>query len=167
MQQLPLDMPFAKLQGRDDFIVSDLQQGADSTLDFWKIAMRPGKPLIFGNMGGTALIGLPGNPVSVAICTFVFLRPIIGHMMGRDDLALNTQPAICDVDLPINDKRQDYLRCTALRQADGWHITPFSLQDSAMMHSLSKANALMIRKPFDEAISAGDDVMMALLPEGI
>ena len=151
--------------GKYDYIVSDLEDGAQSRLDFWKIAMRPGKPLIFGAMGETPLIGLPGNPVSVAVCSLVFLRPIIGHMMGRDDLSLIPQEAICTRDLAQNDQRQDYLRAIAENKDGVWHITPFERQDSAMLHKLSQANALLIRPAFDDAIAAGDTVTMALLPD--
>ena len=154
--------------GKHDHIVSDIMKEDDAELAFWKIAMRPGKPLIFGNIGDVPVIGLPGNPVSVAVCSFVFLRPILGHMMDRDDMGLQTQYAICDSDLPANDHREDYLRALAHNADDGyWHIAPFERQDSAMMHKLSLANALMIRPPEDGPVKAGDRVTMALLPEGL
>lgn len=152
--------------GKYDFIVHDIEQSQEMALDFWKIAMRPGKPLIFGHVGKTPLLGLPGNPVSVAVCCFVFLRPLIGHMMGRTDLDVQEQTALCTVDLNENDKRRDYLRAIAEQTPNGWQITPFDSQDSSQMHRLSQANALLIRPPHDPAISAGDEVQMALLPQG-
>ena len=153
--------------GKYDYIVSDISQSEGMDLHFWKIAMRPGKPLIFGHVAGTPLIGLPGNPVSVAICTLVFLRPILGKLMERDDLAITPQSAICDTALGKNDERQDYLRAAATRDADGhWHVTPFAKQDSAKMHDLSKANAVIIRPPHDAPIAAGDSVGFTLLPDG-
>lgn len=153
--------------GKYDYIVKDIEDSSDMALNFWKIAMRPGKPLIFGKIGNTPLIGLPGNPVSVAICCFVFLRPVLGHLMGRDDLGYVTMSARCDVALPANDQRQDYLRANAHQDDDGkWHVTPFAKQDSAQLFHLSRANAVLIRPPFDAAIATGDAVEIALLPEG-
>lgn len=153
--------------GKYDYIVSDIEASRSMSLDFWKIAMRPGKPLIFGKVADTPLIGLPGNPVSVAICTFVFLRPLLGHMMARDDLQIVQKDAVCDCDLTENDQREDYLRAVAKQSANGtWHITPFSKQDSAQMYHLSQANAVLIRPPHDKPVQAGDSVRMALLPDG-
>ena len=153
--------------GKYDYIVSDIESSESMSLNFWKIAMRPGKPLIFGTVGGTPLIGLPGNPVSVAICAFVFLRPIIGHMIGRDDLAVQPIDALCQNDLPQNDQRQDYLRGIAHQDETGqWHISPFDKQDSAQMYHLARANAVMIRPPHDAPIAIGDKVQIALLPNG-
>lgn len=153
--------------GKYDYIVSDIETSDAMSLNFWKIAMRPGKPLIFGTIGATPLIGLPGNPVSVAICSFVFLRPILGHMMGRDDLTVQPLSAFCQTDLPENDQREDYLRGIAHQDDDGqWHITPFGKQDSAQMYNLARANALLIRPPHDAPITAGDKVKIAILPEG-
>ena len=153
--------------GKYDYIVQDIEDSADMALNFWKIAMRPGKPLIFGKIGNTPLIGLPGNPVSVAICCFVFLRPVLGHLMGRDDLGYVTKPALCDVALAENDQRQDYLRAHARQDDNGtWHVTPFAKQDSAQLYNLSRANAVVIRPPLDGAIEAGDTVEIALLPDG-
>ena len=153
--------------GKYDFIVTDLQSGEDSGLEFWKIAMRPGKPLIFGHMADTPVIGLPGNPVSVAVCSFVFLRPVLGHMMGHSTLDVTTIDAICTHDLAENDQREDYLRSIASQNEAGqWEVTAFSKQDSAMMHRLSRANAFLIRPAHDPAIREGDTVKIALLPMG-
>ena len=153
--------------GKYDYIVSDIETSSAMALDFWKIAMRPGKPLIFGHVNGTPLIGLPGNPVSVAICSFVFLRPVLGHMMGLDSLDVSLLTAICETDLPANDQRQDYLRAFASQDDEAkWHIAPFSKQDSAQMYHLSQANAVLIRAPHDGPITKGDRVQIALLPTG-
>lgn len=153
--------------GKYDIITRDLKANQNMSLDFWKIAMRPGKPLILGKVGDTPLIGLPGNPVSVAVCCFVFLRPLIGHLMARDDLNLALKTAYCTTALKPNDQRADYMRARAECDSDGkWHITPFQQQDSAQMLNLSKANSLLIRQPHDGALAAGDEVTMALLPDG-
>ena len=93
--------------GSHDHIVDDL---ADGALDFWKIAMRPGKPLIWGKIGKTPLLGLPGNPVSTAVCALVFLAPAISKLGGgtyQQQLFFATITS----DLPENDQRQDYMRC--------------------------------------------------------
>ena len=152
--------------GKYDYIVSDLEQQPDMSLNFWKIAMRPGKPLIFGAIGDVPLIGLPGNPVSVAVCTFVFLMPVIGHMMQRDDLQLITLPAVCEASLPANDQREDYLRAVATCKDGQWHVKPFDSQDSAQLRHLSNANAFLIRPAFDKPIAKGEIVKMALIPAG-
>ena len=153
--------------GAHDHIVGDLTAGGDTALSFWKIAMRPGKPLISGKIENTAFLGLPGNPVSVAICALIFLMPMIAHLSKRDDLALSFIPAICDANLKENDQRQDYLRGEAFQADDGhWHIKPFSKQDSAMLGRMARANAILIRAPFAPALAKGEMVQMALLPGG-
>ena len=153
--------------GAHDHIVNDLTMKDKTALSFWKIAMRPGKPLISGKMDNTAFIGLPGNPVSVAICSLIFLMPIMAHFSQRDDLALFFIEAISDTDLPENDQREDYLRGNAYQDENGlWHISAFNKQDSAMLGRMARANAILIRKPFAPALSAGDFVQIALLPEG-
>ena len=87
-------------------------------------------------------------------------------MMGRTDLDVQEQTALCTVNLNENDKRRDYLRSIAEQTPNGWQVTPFDSQDSSQMHRLSQANALLIRPPHDPAIAAGDKVQMALLPDG-
>ena len=153
--------------GSHDHIVTDLITSDKNALAFWKIAMRPGKPFISGKIENTAFIGLPGNPVSVAICSLIFLMPMIAHMSNRQDLTLNFMPAICDTELAENDQRQDYLRGEAYQGADGcWHIQPYAKQDSAMLARMTRANAILVRQPFAPALQAGDEVQMALLPDG-
>ena len=153
--------------GAHDHIVGDLTDGSDAALSFWKIAMRPGKPLISGKIGDTAFLGLPGNPVSVVVCSLIFLVPMIAHLSKRDDLSLSFISAICDVDLNENDQRQDYLRGEAYQTDDGdWHIKPFSKQDSGMLGRMARANAILIRQPFAPILKAGDKVQIALLPSG-
>src|SRR5438552_2036393 len=81
-------------------------------LSFWKVAMRPGRPLMHGLLGGMHVLGLPGNPVSSYVGAFLFLAPLIRRMTGRDDLSLVTESAVLGCDLPANDERADYLRAT-------------------------------------------------------
>src|SRR3546814_6204503 len=80
--------------------------------DLWKIAMRPGKPLMFGDLAGTPVLGLPGNPVSAVVCSLLFARPALNALLGLDVPAHPLEPMALGADLPANDRRQDYLRAT-------------------------------------------------------
>ncbi|HEX2594118.1 MAG TPA: gephyrin-like molybdotransferase Glp [Rhizomicrobium sp.] len=131
------------------------------TLDFWKIAMRPGKPLIFGRLGDTPLIGLPGNPVSTLVCALLFIKPAVAAMLGTDTTSA-TLTAKLARDLRENDIRQDYIRAQlAIRDGERW-IDPFPVQDSSMQSTLARADALVIRVPRAPAARAGEPV--AYLP---
>ena len=123
-------------------------------LDFWKIAMRPGKPLIWGQLNDVPMLGLPGNPVSALVCGVVFLLPALAVLGGLPAAQTTTVAAVAGADLPANDEREDYLRCT-LR--DGV-ATPFARQDSSMLKTLARADALLIRTPHAEALPAGAPV---------
>jgi molybdopterin molybdotransferase len=126
-------------------------------LDFWKIAMRPGKPLIFGRLGATPLLGLPGNPVSTLVCAILFLKPAIAAMLGAPPTA-DLRLARLAKDLPANDNRQDYLRARLLiRDGELW-AEPFTVQDSSMLGTLARADALVIRAPGAPATKAGAPV---------
>ena len=149
--------------GVHDHIVSDLDIGVDSGLHFWKIAMRPGKPLICGSVDGIPLIGLPGNPVSTAVCALVFLRPAIAHM-ARGKQTTPTFMVPLGLDLDANDHRQDYIRSNLQDSSNGQVILPASQQDSSMMSVLAKANALIVRPPHDPAKRAGDLVKVLHIP---
>ena len=132
-------------------------------LDFWKIAMRPGKPLIFGSIGDTQVLGLPGNPVSALVCALIFMRPAIYRMLGLANESAPELPARIDRDLAANDERQDYLRATLRSAPDGeLSASPFERQDSSMISLLAQSEALIVRPPFDPAVSAGD--MVKLIP---
>jgi molybdopterin molybdotransferase len=144
--------------GEHDLVRSAL--GTDGlTLDFWQIAMRPGKPLMFGKLGALPLLGLPGNPVSNLVCAVLFLAPILATLLGRPDPLPKPEAAILGRDLPANDKREDYLRATLTRRADGaWLATPFEKQDSSMISVLARADALAIRPPLAPAAKAGEAI---------
>jgi molybdopterin molybdotransferase len=130
-------------------------------LDFWKIAMRPGKPLIFGRLGDTPLLGLPGNPVSSLVCAMLFLKPAIAAMLGTD-AKTELLSARLIRDLPANDPRQDYLRArTEIRDGECC-VEVFDVQDSSMLSTLAKADALIVRIPNAPAAKAGDPV--SILP---
>ncbi|MFT8655506.1 MAG: gephyrin-like molybdotransferase Glp [Acetobacter papayae] len=137
------------------------------TLDFWKIAMRPGKPLLSGHIGSTPIIGLPGNPVAALVCSTVFVAPAIQRMMGMAVAdTLPTEPAILGVDVGPNDQRQDFLRAT-LSNAPAPDslpvVTPFASQDSAQLHILAQSQALIIRAPHAPAAAAGSPCQIVRL----
>jgi molybdopterin molybdotransferase len=125
------------------------------TLSFWKLALRPGRPLMHGRLGPIHVLGVPGNPVSAFVCGLLFLVPLIRRLCGRTDLALPTERALLGCDLPENDKRADYLRATLKDGADGSIVTAFPVQDSSMMAPLARADCLLIREPFAPAAKAG------------
>ena len=147
--------------GNYDHIVDDLANG---TLDFWKIAMRPGKPLIWGRIGKTPLLGLPGNPVSTAVCALVFLAPAISKLCGGTYQQQFFNATITS-DLPENDQRQDYMRAS-IETGDGGLtiVRPARRQDSSMMATLANADAFIVRPPFDPPITAGDTVSVLPMP---
>jgi molybdopterin molybdotransferase len=128
-------------------------------IDFWRIAMRPGKPLMFGRLGETPILGLPGNPVSSLICAAVFLGPAIARMLGLADDGAHPVEARLAAPLAANDRRQDYLRATLCR-ADGGSLLAraFPKQDSSMLATLAHADGLIIRPPFAPAAAVGDPV---------
>lgn len=131
-------------------------------LDFWKIAMRPGKPLIFGRLGNTPLLGLPGNPVSTLVCALLFLRPAVSAMLG---IAQNTNPltARLATELRPNDGRQDYLRARSeVRDGELW-VEPFPIQDSSMLSALAAADVLIVRPPHAPLGEIGDWVSVLSL----
>ena len=124
-------------------------------LSFWKVAMRPGRPLMHGQLGAMEVLGLPGNPVSSYVCAFLFLVPLIRRLSGRSDLSPPAESARLGCDLPANDERADYLRATLADSADGPIATPFAAQDSSMMAPLAKSDCLVIREPHAPATKAG------------
>jgi molybdopterin molybdotransferase len=152
--------------GEHDLIQSALApDGLD--VDFWKIAMRPGKPLIFGRLGATRLIGLPGNPVSSLVCAILFVGPAIDAMLGLDPHAERSIAVTLGGDLGQNDRRQDYLRATLARDDKGALVaTPFGRQDSSMLSRFVAADCLIVRAPQAAPLKAGATVEAILLPSG-
>ncbi len=136
-------------------------------VDFWKIAMRPGKPLIFGHIAGTPMLGLPGNPVSSLVCALIYLRPALEKMQGLDPAAEPPAAAVLGSPLPANDRRQDYLRATLKRRNDGALVaTPFAKQDSSMLATLAHADCLVVRPPLAPAAKSGERVAIVPFPGG-
>lgn len=126
-------------------------------LSFWKIAMRPGRPLMHGRIGAMHVLGLPGNPVSSYVCCLLFVIPLVRLLSGRMDTAIETESAELGCDLPANDGRADYMRSVWTRDAGGRTIAmPFPVQDSSMMARLATANCLVVRAPYAPAAKAGD-----------
>lgn len=134
-------------------------------LGFWKIAMRPGKPLIFGTLGNTIVLGLPGNPVSSIVCTKLFLEPLIAALLGQPDPGADpSEAAILGADMPENDLRQDYVRSRLATDPSGLpRVMPFGKQDSSMLRLLTESDALLIRAPFAPAAKEGESVRIIRL----
>jgi molybdopterin molybdotransferase len=142
----------------DHDLVQDALAARGMKLAFWKIAMRPGKPVMFGELGGTPVLGLPGNPVSALVTALIFVKPAFAVMEGRP-VEDDTERAILGADLKANDLRQDYLRARLHRNAEGRLVaTPMERQDSAMMAFLALADGLVIRPPHAPPAKAGDIV---------
>ncbi|MHA1565712.1 MAG: molybdopterin molybdotransferase MoeA [Alphaproteobacteria bacterium] len=136
------------------------------TLDFWRIAMRPGKPLMFGRFGPVPLIGLPGNPVSAIVCAILFLQPALRAMLGIAD-ETRTHTAILGHDLGQNDRRQEYLRATLTQNDEGEAVaTPATRQDSSMFATLANADCLVVRPPNAPPAKAGSRVEIIPLGGG-
>jgi molybdopterin molybdotransferase len=135
-------------------------------LSFWKVAMRPGRPLMHGRLGAMHVLGVPGNPVSAFVCTLLFLIPLIRKLAGRADLQPLSESAALGCDLPANDERADYLRAALSQETNGALVaTPFSTQDSSMMSALAKADCLIIREPYASPAKAGSRcVILKLKP---
>jgi molybdopterin molybdotransferase len=126
-------------------------------LSFWRVALRPGRPMMNGRLGPMHVLGLPGNPVSAYVCAFLFLVPLLRRLAGRSDIEPPRESAVLGSDLPENDERADYLRATLAPGPDrSWVATPLRIQDSSMMAALAKADCLVIREALAPAAKAGD-----------
>ncbi|WP_426238362.1 gephyrin-like molybdotransferase Glp [Pararhizobium sp. DWP1-1-3] len=131
-------------------------------LDFWQIAMRPGKPLMVGTLDGMTVLGLPGNPVSSLVCALLFLEPLLRHLGSLPPRDRSGQAKTVTA-LPANDKRQDYVRARLTRGADGvLRAETFLRQDSSMMQVFAQSDCMIIRPPHASAVDAGAvcDVMI-------
>ncbi len=130
-------------------------------VDFWKIAMRPGKPLMHGRllrpgMEDVPVLGLPGNPVSALVCALLFLLPAIGRLSGDAAPGPELDRATLGAAVAENDLRADHLRASLTRDAQGGHVaTPFARQDSGLLRRLAECEALVLRPPHGPALPAG------------
>ena len=153
--------------GDHDLVRSAFGDGG-MELDFWKIAMRPGKPLLFGKLRDTPILGLPGNPVSTLVCATIFLRPAIDVMLGHAAEDRPAETAALAGELGENDRRQDYLRATLSFDSRGRRLaTPFQRQDSSMLATLAHADCLIVRAPHAPPAKAGDSVEIVRLSGGV
>ncbi len=132
---------------------------------FWKIALRPGKPMMYGRLGPMRVIGLPGNPAASYVCAFLFMVPLLRALSGRTDVHHPIEQAILGEDVPANDQRQDYMRARLDVRDDGRTLaTPVNHQDSSLLANLSVAQGLLIRPPHAAAAAAGTACPFVRLP---
>lgn len=140
----------------DHDLVQDALGGEGMSLAFWRIAMRPGKPLMAGNIGDMKVLGLPGNPVSSLVCSLLFLKPLLAAMLGLPAARRDTEMARLGSPVGQNDRREDYLRARLSRDEAGNLIaTPFDRQDSSMLATFAGATVLIVRPPHAPALEAG------------
>jgi molybdopterin molybdotransferase len=152
----------------DHDLVKPVFEEMGAKFEFEKIAMRPGKPFLFGLAGSgprpVRILGLAGNPVSSLIAASVFVRPLLGMLGGRRPETVRPQPAILARPLPANDEREEYMRARAVRLPSGaLSIDPFERQDSSMMALFASANALLVRPANAPPAAAGDSCQAVLL----
>jgi molybdopterin molybdotransferase len=150
--------------GDHDLVKTSLE-AEGVTMAFWRIAMRPGKPMMHGRLGAMRVIGLPGNPVSSYVCAFLFLVPLIRVLSGRADIHHVRETALLGRDVGANDQREDYLRARIEVASGGAVIaTPVDHQDSSLLANLAAAQALVIRPPFAPKAAAGTACDILRLP---
>lgn len=143
--------------GDYDLVRSGLER-RNLELDFYRIAMRPGKPLMFGKIGDTPMLGLPGNPVSALVCSIIFLRPAIQRMLGCAETIGESRMKLA-APLPENDRREDYLRAVVETAGNGESVVrAFTRQDSSMLSRLAAADVLIVREPHAKPAEAGESV---------
>lgn len=146
-------------------LVRDALQANSFALGFWRIAMRPGKPLIHGKIGDCVVLGLPGNPVSAIVCAVLFLEPLLQALQGDPQAGSDrTIEAVCVDPLPANDHRQDYVRAERIGTVDGLPLlSPLPVQDSSMLAALARSDALLVRSPHAPALTAGSRCRAVIL----
>ena len=149
--------------GKHDLIKKVLENLGMKTI-FWKVAMRPGKPLIFGKLKKTLILGFPGNPVSTYVSALIFLKPLINKY---NKIINNNEYKFGILNKPLikNDERQEYLRSEVYLKDNNYFLSPVSAQDSSMTSSLSRAQGLIIRKPFAKALNKGNKVLFILFSD--
>ncbi|MFC3207766.1 molybdopterin molybdotransferase MoeA [Aquamicrobium soli] len=143
-------------------LIHDVLTGEGMTLDFWKVAMRPGKPLMSGRLGAMRCIGLPGNPVASLVCSQLFLKPLLARLGGRR-YRPDMREARLGAAMAANDRRQDYVRACVREEAGLLTATPLGLQDSSMLRRLADAEGLIVREPFAPAAEAGANCRVLML----
>ncbi|WP_137896996.1 gephyrin-like molybdotransferase Glp [Sphingomonas sp. 2SG] len=143
----------------DHDLVRPALEAAGGSIDFWRIALRPGKPMMAGRLGDTILLGLPGNPVSAFVTALLFVKPLVAHLAGAADPLPRTTMTILGEDLPANGPRTDYLRAE-LRDGRAFAST---IQDSSMLLTLARSHCLIVRPVDAPAASAGDSAEILVI----
>lgn len=149
----------------DHDLVQQALRDEGIAMAFWKIAMRPGKPMMHGRLGAMGVIGLPGNPVSSYVCAFLFMVPLIRALSGRSVIHHRRERAVLGRDVGANDQREDYLRARLEERDDGTRVAlPVSHQDSSLLANLAAAQVLLVRAPFAPKAEAGTPCEVLRLP---
>jgi molybdopterin molybdotransferase len=147
----------------DHDLVQATLKGAGMALDFWRIAMRPGKPMMVGRLGDMQVLGLPGNPVASLVTGMLFLEPLL-RILARLPERRREVEAIAGRPLAANDQRQDYLRARLRRNPEGQLVAePFDKQDSSMMKIFAQSDGLIIRPPHAPALAQGEPCPVLLI----
>ena len=153
--------------GEHDLIQSALTE-IGLKIKFWKIAMRPGKPLIYGRLNNIPMLGFPGNPVSSMVCAILFLTPVLAAMLGLAEIEPKLENGLLGKELEKNDHREEYLRATiSIDERGNKIITPFPVQDSSMFSRLAMSDCLLVRPPNAEKASINDTVSYIDLNTGM
>jgi molybdopterin molybdotransferase len=147
----------------DHDLVAPALARCGAELDFWKVAIRPGKPVLIGRLGDAHVVGLPGNPVSAFVCAHLFLLPLLRRLRGEKRTLPKLIEARSTVVLPANGTRRDFMRATSeWRHGERW-VTPARTQDSSMLAVLAGADALLVRAPNAAPVAAGEQVEIITL----
>ncbi|MBJ7404810.1 MAG: molybdopterin molybdotransferase MoeA [Bradyrhizobium sp.] len=149
----------------DHDLVQQALRDEGIAMAFWKIAIRPGKPMMHGRLDAMRVIGLPGNPVSSYVCAFLFMVPLIRALSGRSNIRHQRERAVLGRDLGANDQREDYLRARLELREDGTPVAvPVNHQDSSLLANLAAAQVLLVRAPFAPKAEAGTPCEVLRLP---
>ena len=151
--------------GERDLVSAALRSGG-MELYFWKIAMRPGNPLLYGRLGNQRVLGVPGNPVAALICGLVFLVPMLHRLLGLREHGREPQEAVLGQALEANGPREHYMRSTSTWRSGGERLViPLAAQDSALMADFARADCLIVRPPDAPALAEGERVMIIPLDD--
>ncbi len=154
--------------GKYDLIQKALKNfKGENKNEFWKIAMRPGKPLLFSKVNNTPLIGLPGNPVSSGVCSLIFVNIAIRSMLGVTGVYPVFEKATLNGNLSVNDERMDFVRAKVSFEDGNILAAPINKQDSSMITQFSHSDCLIVREPFEEIKNKGELVKILRFPNNV